>query len=176
MQAVASSYPLPVGRDCAKIIKCIDEIAFQTNILALNAAVEAARAGEAGMGFAVVAEEVRALAQRSAQAAKESAGMIDIARNRTVQGVAMTEKVSGVFHEILTKSIQVEELDRKVEAASNEQNEGIRQIKLAVEQMSQVTQATAARAEESAGSAHELSKQSASLGGVVAQLNDLVGR
>ena len=88
----------------------------------------------------------------------------------------MTEKVSGVFHEILTKSIQVEELDRKVEAASNEQNEGIRQIKLAVEQMSQVTQETAARAEESAGSAHELSKQSASLGGVVAQLNDLVGR
>src|SRR5690606_32986476 len=93
-----------------KIIKTIDEIAFQTNILALNAAVEAARAGEAGMGFAVVADEVRALAQRSAQAAKETAAKIENAVTRTHQGVALTSKVEQALNEIVSNSRRVDEL------------------------------------------------------------------
>ena len=96
--------------DIAKIIKTIDEIAFQTNILALNAAVEAARAGEAGMGFAVVADEVRNLAQRSAQAAKETAAKIEGAITKTAQGVALSDKVSQALNDIVTKARQVDEL------------------------------------------------------------------
>jgi methyl-accepting chemotaxis protein len=90
--------------DIAKIIKTIDEIAFQTNILALNAAVEAARAGEAGMGFAVVADEVRSLAQRSAQAAKETAAKIEGAIAKTTQGVEINVKVAQALHDIVTKA------------------------------------------------------------------------
>ena len=99
--------------DIAKIIKTIDEIAFQTNILALNAAVEAARAGEAGMGFAVVADEVRNLAQRSAQAAKETAAKIEGAINKTAQGVQINGKVAAALNDIVTKARQVDELGRR---------------------------------------------------------------
>jgi methyl-accepting chemotaxis protein len=132
--------------DIAKIIKTIDEIAFQTNILALNAAVEAARAGEAGMGFAVVADEVRNLAQRSAQAAKETAAKIEGAIRTTAQGVTLSGKVAQALNDIVTKARQVDELAAEVAGASREQTQGITQINVAVGQMDKVIQSNAAGA------------------------------
>jgi methyl-accepting chemotaxis protein len=161
--------------DVAKILKTIDEIAFQTNILALNAAVEAARAGEAGMGFAVVAEEVRNLAQRSAQAAKETAAKIEAAITNTAGGVRISEKVAHTLGEIVTKARQVDELAAEVANASREQASGITQINTAVGQMDKVTQSNAANAEESAAAAQELNAQAGILRQVVTQLAELVG-
>ena len=160
--------------DIAKIIKTIDEIAFQTNILALNAAVEAARAGEAGMGFAVVAEEVRNLAQRSAQAAKETAEKIEGAIAKTAQGVEISGKVAQGLNEIVIKARQVDELAAEVAAASREQSQGISQVNTAVTQMDKVTQGNAASAEESASAAEELNSQADSLKEAVQQLKRLV--
>jgi methyl-accepting chemotaxis protein len=170
MNAIQSS-----SNDIAKIIKAIDEIAFQTNILALNAAVEAARAGEAGMGFAVVADEVRSLAQRSAEAAKETAAKIEGAISRTGQGVTITNKVAAELNEILTKARQMDELASEIAAASKEQASGIGQINQAVGQMDKVTQANAANAEETAASAQELNGQALTLKHLVADLTRLVG-
>jgi methyl-accepting chemotaxis protein len=161
--------------DIGKIIKTIDEIAFQTNILALNAAVEAARAGEAGMGFAVVADEVRNLAQRSAQAAKETAGKIEGAIEKTAQGVEISTKVGAQLQEIVSKVRQVDELIGEVSAASKEQSQGIEQVNTAVGQMDAVTQSTAAAAEESASAAEELNAQAESLKASVNELLQLVG-
>jgi methyl-accepting chemotaxis protein len=161
--------------DIAKIIRTIDEIAFQTNILALNAAVEAARAGEAGMGFAVVAEEVRNLAQRSAQAAKETASKIEGAITKTAQGVGISGKVAAALNDIVAKVRQVDDLVSEVANASREQTEGITQINSAVGQMDQVTQSNAASAEESAAAAQELSAQAAVMKESVAELLRLVG-
>jgi len=163
------------GDDIAKIIKTIDEIAFQTNILALNAAVEAARAGEAGMGFAVVAEEVRNLAQRAAQSAKETSTKIENAVSNTARGVQISEKVSKSLQEILTKARQVDELAAEVASASKEQSQGIDQVNTAVTQMDKVTQSNAASAEESASAAEELNAQAESLKEAVAGLLRLVG-
>ncbi|HEX7652583.1 MAG TPA: methyl-accepting chemotaxis protein, partial [Verrucomicrobiae bacterium] len=159
----------------SKIIHSIDEIAFQTNILALNAAVEAARAGEAGMGFAVVADEVRNLAQRSAQAAKETAAKIDGAINNTAQGVAICDKVSTVLNEILAQVRQVDELVAEVATASKEQNQGISQINSAISQMDQVTQSNASAAEESAAAAEELNAQAQMMRQAISELVKLVG-
>jgi methyl-accepting chemotaxis protein len=159
----------------AKIIKTIDEIAFQTNILALNAAVEAARAGEAGMGFAVVADEVRNLAQRSAQAAKETAEKIEGAITKAGQGVEISGKVVHTLNEIVTKVRQVDELVSEVASASSEQTQGIAQINTAVTQMDKVTQANAASAEESASAAEELNTQAETIKTSVAELLQLVG-
>jgi methyl-accepting chemotaxis protein len=145
--------------DISKIIKTIDEIAFQTNILALNAAVEAARAGEAGMGFAVVAEEVRSLAQRSALAAKETSGKIEGALSNTGRGVQLSTKVSQTLEEIVGQIRQVDALISQVANASQEQSEGINQVNLAVAQMDKVTQGNAASAEESSSASLELSGQ-----------------
>ena len=161
--------------DIAKIIKTIDEIAFQTNILALNAAVEAARAGEAGMGFAVVADEVRNLAQRSAQAAKETAAKIEGAIAKTAQGVDISSKVSLTLNEIVVKARQVDELAAEVAGASREQTQGITQINIAVGQMDKVTQSNAANAEESAAAAEELNAQAAVMKESVGDLLQLVG-
>jgi methyl-accepting chemotaxis protein len=160
--------------DIGKIIKTIDEIAFQTNILALNAAVEAARAGEAGLGFAIVADEVRNLAQRCAQAAKETTGKIEGAAANAKQGSELSAKVTRGLQEIVVKVRQVDEIAGEVATASKEQNLGISQVNAAVSQVDKVTQANAAAAEESASAAMELTSQAEVLNGAVAELFKLV--
>lgn len=158
----------------AKIVKTIDEIAFQTNILALNAAVEAARAGEAGAGFAVVADEVRSLAQRSAAAARETTATIDESVRMSERGVTLTTKVVEGFSEILEKARQVDRLVGEIATASREQSDGIKQINTAVSQMDKVTQANAAAAEESAAAAEQMNTQAATLKGCAAELTGVV--
>jgi hypothetical protein len=159
----------------SKIIRTIDEIAFQTNILALNAAVEAARAGEAGMGFAVVAEEVRALAQRSAHAAKDTAGLIEESIVRSSEGHARVEQVTGAIRSITASTVRVKALVDEVNEASRQQAQGIEQVSQAIAQMEKVTQGTAATAEESAAASEELNGQAETSLQVVAELAALVG-
>lgn len=158
-----------------KIVKAIDEIAFQTNILALNAAVEAARAGEAGAGFAVVAEEVRNLAQRSAQSAKETASSIEDALQRSNNGVQISGQVSLSFREIVEKARQVDELVGEIARASTEQSQGVGQVTVAVSQMDKVTQSNAASAEESAAASEELTAQAEVMRESIHDLQTLVG-
>ncbi|HWY49645.1 MAG TPA: methyl-accepting chemotaxis protein [Bryobacteraceae bacterium] len=159
----------------SKIIKVIDEIAFQTNILALNAAVEAARAGEAGMGFAVVADEVRNLAQRSAQAAKDTAALIEESIGKSNEGSAKLQQVTQVIQAITESAIKVKTLVDEVNLGSQEQARGINQISKAIAQMDQVTQSTAANAEESASASQEMSAQAEALNNIAQQLRSMVG-
>jgi methyl-accepting chemotaxis protein len=159
----------------SKIIKVIDEIAFQTNILALNAAVEAARAGEAGMGFAVVADEVRNLAQRCAQAAKDTAALIEESITKSNDGQTKVDQVAVAIRAITEESAKVKTLVDEVSLGSNEQTRGIEQIAKALTQMEQVTQQSAANAEESAAAAEELTAQASTLMEVVHQLSSMVG-
>ncbi len=175
-QMSASMLAIQAGSDdIGRIIKTIDEIAFQTNILALNAAVEAARAGEAGRGFAVVAEEVRGLAQRSANAARESATKVSDAVTRTNQGVEISSKVAHALSEIVTHARGVDELAAAVATASRQQSQGISQVNTSVGQMDRVTQSNAAGAEESASAAEELNAQAEAMRQVVGELEKLVG-
>lgn len=147
----------------AKMLKSIDEIAFQTNILALNAAVEAARAGEAGAGFAVVADEVRALAQRCASAARDTAEKIDDSVSKSGQGARISGEAARSFTEILERVRHLDHLVGEIATASTEQSQGIGQVNTAVSQMDKVTQANAAGAEEIAAASEELSAQSEEL-------------
>jgi methyl-accepting chemotaxis protein len=159
----------------SKIIKVIDEIAFQTNILALNAAVEAARAGEAGMGFAVVADEVRNLAQRSAQAAKDTASLIEDSIARSGDGKAKVDHVAAAIRSIAQNSGKIHVLVDEVNVASQEQSRGIEQVAQAVTQMENLTQRAAASAQESASASTELTAQASALKDVVERLSRMVG-
>jgi methyl-accepting chemotaxis protein/methyl-accepting chemotaxis protein-1 (serine sensor receptor) len=159
----------------AKIIKVIDEIAFQTNILALNAAVEAARAGEAGMGFAVVADEVRNLAQRSAQAARDTAVLIEESIAKSADGKVKVDQVAAAIHTIIQDGAKVKILVEEVNQGSQEQSRGIEQIAKAVTEMQMVTQKTAAEAEEAASASEEMNAQAEGLMDVVRCLTTMVG-
>ncbi len=161
--------------EVAKIVKNIDEIAFQTNILALNAAVEAARAGEAGAGFAVVADEVRSLAQRSAAAAKETADKIEAAIASSRKGSLSCAKVGEALTQIGKHVSSTDALVGEIAMAAREQAQGIEQINTAITQMDQVTQSNSASAEESASAAEELDAQASSLKDMVGKLRELIG-
>jgi methyl-accepting chemotaxis protein len=159
----------------ARIIKVIDEIAFQTNILALNAAVEAARAGEAGLGFAVVADEVRNLAQRCAQAARDTAELIEESIATSHDGNSRLDLMAGAVRSMTGNSTRVKTLVDEVNVGSQEQSRGMDQIARAVTQMQQVTQRTAAGAEQSASSGTELSSHASVLRGLVKEMQQMVG-
>ena len=170
MAAIDSS-----SAEVAKIVKNIDEIAFQTNILALNAAVEAARAGEAGAGFAVVADEVRSLAQRSAAAAKETADKIEAAIVNSRKGSQCTAKVEESLAQIAERVSTTDSLVAEIATAAREQAQGIEQINAAIAQMDKVSQSNSASAEESASAAEELDAQAETLKDQVGKLRLLVG-
>jgi methyl-accepting chemotaxis protein len=157
-----------------RIMHTIDDIAFQTNILALNAAVEAARAGTAGAGFAVVANEVRALAQRSAEAAKETSALIQDSITKGEQGISLGADVSDRFQGIVDRVRKLDTLVAEIATASGEQSEGLQRILGAVEQMDQVTQANAASAEENASASEELHGQVGTMNELVQELEVLV--
>ncbi len=160
--------------ETAKINKVIDEIAFQTNLLALNAAVEAARAGEAGKGFAVVAEEVRNLAMRSADAAKNTADLLDGSQRKAENGVHVVEQVKASLEQTEQNAGKVASLIGEIAAASAEQSQGIGQVNTAVAQMDKVTQQNAANAEESASASEELGAQAEQMQAMVGELVKLV--
>jgi methyl-accepting chemotaxis protein len=163
------------SEETSKIIKTIDEIAFQTNLLALNAAVEAARAGEAGAGFAVVADEVRNLAIRAAEAAKNTANLIEGTIKKIKEGTEQVNKAGDAFQLVSTSTAKMGELVGEVAAASSEQAQGIDQVNQAVAEMDKVVQQNAANAEESAAASEELNAQAEQMKSYVNDLVAVVG-
>ena len=163
------------GGRISRIIKVIDEIAFQTNILALNAAVEAARAGEAGLGFAVVAEEVRSLAQRCGQAARETSELIEESIALSHSGKSKVDCVAAAIRSLAEQSAGVSTLVDEVQIGSGEQLRALERIGTALEQIEDVTQHAAAGAEEGSAAADELTAQAGALRDIVAALEKAVG-
>jgi len=170
MTAVASS-----SEETAKILKTIDEIAFQTNLLALNAAVEAARAGEAGSGFAVVAEEVRNLALRASEAAKNTSILIENTMDDVKNGTSLTDATKESFRRNMDITMKMGGLIDEIAAASDEQVRGIEQVARAVGEMDKVTQQTAANAEESASASEEMNAQAVAMREAVRDLAGVIG-
>lgn len=162
--------------ETSKIIKSIDEIAFQTNLLALNAAVEAARAGEAGAGFAVVANEVRSLAMRAAEAARNTAELIEGTVKKVGEGSALVSRTSQAFAEVASSNHRIGQLVAEIATASREQSQGIEQINRATEEMDKVVQQNAASAEESASASEELNAQAEQMTSMVQELMAMVVR
>lgn len=158
----------------SKIIKLIDEIAFQTNVLALNAAVEAARAGEAGLGFAVVADEVRNLAQRCAQAAKDTEALIGASTEKSAEGKTTLDQLANIFNSATDRMGEVKTTVEQVRTSSEEQARGMAEITKAISQMEAITQQTAASAQESAAASATLKQQSSDLREIVTGLEILV--
>jgi methyl-accepting chemotaxis protein len=164
------------SQETQKIVKTIDEVAFQTNLLALNAAVEAARAGEAGAGFAVVADEVRNLAIRAADAAKNTADLIEGTVKTVNDGSELVTKTNEEFGQVAERSSKINALVSEIAAASNEQSQGIGQINTAVSELDKVVQQNAANAEESASASEELNVQAEQMKDMVKELVALVGK
>jgi methyl-accepting chemotaxis protein len=157
------------SQQIGQIISVIDEIAFQTNLLALNAGVEAARAGDAGRGFAVVASEVRALAQRSAEAAKEIKGLISMSSSQVGQGVDLVAETGKALERIFSQIAEMDTIVTEIATSAREQATGLQEVNTAVNQMDQVTQQNAAMVEESTAASHTLSLETE-------ELTKLVGR
>ena len=163
------------SRETSKIIKTIDEIAFQTNMLALNAAVEAARAGESGAGFAVVADEVRSLAQRAAEAAQITAELIEIIVSQVNEGAAIVVGTNDTFSKVTESTATAGEIVSEIDAASDEQAQGIEQVNKAVAGMDKITQRNAAGAEDASSISGDLKLQAEQMKAIVGELAVLVG-
>nr|MBF0223425.1 type IV pili methyl-accepting chemotaxis transducer N-terminal domain-containing protein [Desulfobulbaceae bacterium] len=165
---------LKASEETQKIVKTIDEIAFQTNLLSLNAAVEAARAGEAGAGFAVVADEVRNLALRSAESAKDTATLIENIVQRIQGGSTLVKKATESFREVAAGAGEVAILLDEINTANNEQSLGVSQISTGIHEMDRLTQESVATSEEAAATAAEMAAEATQLSGVVSRLVELV--